>query len=431
MSKESLTAKQAQHAKPDPKRRLELPAGPPTGLYLVIHPTGSKSWAFRYRWRGRTRKLTFQKPYPAMGLAAARAEAQAKLDELENDRDPAAIQAEEIEQETPESVKAVADEWLTRYVKPNTKPKSAVEFERILRADVLPAFKDKLITEITKPDILRLLDSIVDRGAPIVANRTHEVIRMWLNWCVERGYLESSPAVGIKPPSVEKSRERVLKPEELAQVWTATDYLGYPTAPFIRFLILTAQRRGEVATMRWSDVDVGKALWTLPAESTKSSRVHVIPLSTAALELLKNLPRFTKGDYIWTTTSGEKPINGFSKTKERIDRQTLKRGIIADWTIHDIRRTAATFMAEYGVLPHILSAILGHSGAVAVSSMPSALITKVYNRYSYLEEKREALEDWAQHLLSLNLRYVLTLALKDCSQHANVAEKPTKRAAKV
>src|SRR5262249_40904714 len=158
-----------QHMKPDANRRLEVPAGPPSGLYLVLHPTGSKSWAFRYRWRGRTRKLTFPKPYPDMTLAAARAEAEAKVKELEKDTDPAVIQAEEIEKETPESTKAVAEEWLTRYVKPNTKPKSATEFERILRADILSIWKDRLITEITKPDILRLLDAIVDRGAPIAA----------------------------------------------------------------------------------------------------------------------------------------------------------------------------------------------------------------------------------------------------------------------
>jgi integrase len=295
-------------------------------------------------------------------------------------------------------------------VKPNTKPKSATEFERILRREILTTFKDKLITEITKPDILRLLDAIVDRGSPISANRTHEVIRMWLNWSVTRGYLSVSPAAGIEAPSIEKSRERTLKPEELAEVWKAANVLEYPTGPFIRFLILTAQRRGEVATMRWRDVDFDKALWTLPSEMTKSGRLHVVPLSAPALELLKTQPRFTKGDFIWTTTSGVKAINGWSKAKSRIDRTMPS---IEPWTLHDLRRTAATLMAEHGVLPHILSAILGHSGAVSVSSMPSAAITRVYNRYAYLNEKREALENWSQFLLNLNLGRVFNGMYRD------------------
>jgi integrase len=408
MRKESLTAKQVQFMKPGAKR-TEVPAGPPAGLYLVLHPTGKKSWMFRYRFRDRTRGLTFPKAYPELGLQAARAEAEAKLEELDNGLDPAATQAEEILEAEPESVQAVAEEWLTRYVKPNTRTKSAVEFERIIRADILPAWKDKLISEITKPDILRMLDKIVDRGAPIAANRTHEVIRMWLNWSVERGYLENSPADGIKAPSKEESRERALDVSEVTEVWNASKGLGYPLAPFIQILILTATRRGGAATMRWRDVDLDKALWTLPPEATGTKgRAHVVPLSNAAVELLRGLPVFPRGDYVFTTTSGRKPINGFSKVKSRIDKETLKRrtenGIkenIADWTLHDLRRTAATLMAEHGVLPHILSAILGHSGAVAVSSMPSALVTKIYNRYAYLDEKRSALEDWAQFILTL------------------------------
>jgi hypothetical protein len=119
--------------------------GPRGSAYLVIHPSGRKGWAFRYRWRGRPRNLTFDKPYPEMGLAAARAEAEAQRDELKNDRDPAATQGKEIAQAQPNTVKSVLEEWLTRYVKPNTAEKTADEFERILNRDILPAWRDKYI----------------------------------------------------------------------------------------------------------------------------------------------------------------------------------------------------------------------------------------------------------------------------------------------
>lgn len=419
MKSEALTAKEVLHMKSDPKGRTEVPAGPPKGLYLVIQSGGAKSWAFRYRFRNKTRKLTLSKGYPALTLAAARAEAESKQDELDNGMDPAIIQAEEEAQQTPNSFESVAEEWISRHVKPNTREKSLREFQRILDADVLPKWKHKLITEITRPDILKLLDRIVDRNAPIVANRTHEVIRGLFNWSLDRGYITASPAAGTKPPSVERSRDRVLDSSELAEVWNAADGLGYPNGPFLRFSILTAQRRGEVATMRWPDVDLEKAVWTLPAEQTKSGRTHDVQLSRAAIELLTALPRFKyvdddgeehDGEFVWTTTSGQKPISGFSKQKERIDTEILERRRVAakragldadkmknltDWTVHDLRRTAATHMAEANVPPHVLAAILNHTAGSTMG------VTSIYNRFRYTEERRTALEAWATFVLSL------------------------------
>jgi len=397
VKKEGLTAKQVQHMKPASKR-LEVPAGQPTGLYLVVQTTGAKSWALRYRWHGQSRKLTFLKPYPQMSLAAARAEAESKLADLAKGIDPAAIQAEEVTQENPDTVKAVAEEWIKRHISVNVHWPEA---ERIINANVVSKWKHRLIRDIGRADVLRLLDEIVDRGAPIGANRTLAVMRAWLNWCVDRGILTSSPAAGIKPPSKEESRDRVLTPAELGEVWNAGEVLGYPNGPFFRFLILTAQRRGEVATMRWKDTDLGKAIWTLPAEATKAGRIHDVPLSKEAVDILKNLPRFVNG-HVWTTTSGAKAINGFSKQKDAIDAAvTAKRkesGIENDmeaWTVHDLRRTAATHMAKAGVPPHVLAAILNHAPGSTQG------VTSIYNRFRYTEERRIALQAWSEYVLSL------------------------------
>jgi len=411
MSNESLTAKEVEHMKPR-EARYEVPAGDPPGTYLVVNPSGAKSWAFRYRWLGKTRKLTLG-TYPKMKLAAARGAAEAAVANLDKGIDPAAVKAEEDARE-PRSVEAVTEEWLTRYVKPNTAEKSAIEFERIVRREMQPAWKHKRITDVTKPDVLKLLDTIVDRGASIMANRVYEVIRMFFNWSVKRGYLDKSPAAGTEPPTVEKSRERVLSEVELTEIWTVLPALGYPVGPFVRFLLLTAQRRGEGATMKWADVDLENAMWTLPAEApkqvNKAARVHDVPLSPAAVEILEQLPRFkyinddgeeVDGEYIWTTTSGRKAINGFSKLKTRIDSATLARrakagikGNIADWTLHDLRRTATTHMAKT-VPPHVLAAILNH--------LPESVqgVTSIYNRFRYTEERRAALEAWAEYLGAL------------------------------
>ncbi len=403
-----LTAKRIQFLKPSTKR-YEVPAG--DGLYLLVRTSGTKSWCFRYRYRGRTRNVSFKEPWPVMSLALARAEAARMMEELKNNRDPAKMHEEEIEEQKPDTVKAVGEEWITRYVKPNTRTATAVEWERILRKEIIEPWKDKYVAEIGKPDILRLLDSIVDRGAPVSANRIFEVIRAWLNWCVQRGYLESSPAIGIKAPAEEEERERVLTVSELTEIWTVSKSFDYPLKPFLQLATLLPMRRSEIATMRWSNLDLDKALWTIPAKTMgRKSRDLVVPLPTVAVELLKVQPRYTQGDFVLTTTAGAKAIKGFSKMKSSIDKAMLKsrmeRGIdknIEHWILHDLRRTTTTMLAERGVLPHILSAILGHSAAVSVSTMPSAVITKVYNRYAYLPEKRQALEDWAQYLSSLKL----------------------------
>ena len=391
MKTRGLTAKQVQYIKPDSKR-VEIPAGPPVGLYLVVHPSGKKSWALRYRWRGRPKKLTLKESYPDFSLAAARAEAHAAMDDLKQDIDPAAVKVEEKQKS--DSARAVANEWLDRYLKPNTR--TWPEVKRILNRDVLPNWKNKLITEIGRADVLRLLDSIVDSKRPVLANRTLSILKRWFNWCIERGIVEVSPVAGIRPPSKEKSRERVLEASELAEIWKATKTLGFPFGPYFQFLILTAQRRSEVAQIRWQDVDMQTALWTLPQEATKAGRVHDVPLSRTAVELLENLPRFD-GPYLFSTTSGQHPVSGFSKAKLALDGKILeyKGNALASWKIHDLRRTAATRMAEAEVPPHVLSAILNHSPGAAQG------VTAIYNRFRYVEERREALETWAEYVTSL------------------------------
>jgi len=393
MKSEALTAKQVQFIKAA-QTRSEVPAGPPKGLYLVIQPTGAKSWALRYRWHGMTRKLTLG-TYPDMSLGAARGDAEARLVELERGTDPAAELAIEKAQSNPDSAGEVAEEWLKRSISKNTKPRTQREIKWILDREVLPAWKHKLITEISRNDVLRLLDVITDRGAPILANRTLAYVRWWLNWCVERGILQASPAAGIEKPTAEKSRERVLEDDEVTAIWDVAGNLGYPSGPFLKVLLLSAQRRGEVATMRWQDVDLERRIWALPSTATKARRPHDVPLSSQLVALIGELPRF-EGPYVFSTTSGRKAINGFSKMKARCDK-TLKdeESQVDDWTMHDFRRTASTWLAGAGVPPHILGALLNHTPGKIQG------ITSIYNRFRYVEERRAALEKWAGHLARL------------------------------
>jgi integrase len=258
----------------------------------------------------------------------------------------------------------------------------------------------RAVVGIGRVDIVRLLDGIADR-APIVANRTRTRLLRFFGWCVERGILDQSPMAGVRRPVKEESRDRVLSDPELAEIWQATGGLGFPNGAYFRLLILTGQRRAEVATMRWADVSFDEELWTLPKGSTKANRQHFVPLAPTTLELLQTIPRFT-GPYILTTSGGAKPISGYSKAKRRIDaaiiaarREAGCQAPMFEWRVHDLRRTMATTLAGLSVPPHVLGALLSHSPGRTMG------ITAVYNRFRYADECRRALEAWEQHVLNL------------------------------
>ncbi|GAB4231969.1 MAG: site-specific integrase [Acidobacteriota bacterium] len=360
-----------------------------------MHPSGGKAWAFRYRFAGRTRKLTLGE-YPAMTLAAARAAAHAARKDLAQGIDPATREPE-LEERGPDLFGAVAAEFVERWCKPRNR--SWREQQRILEKDAVPRWGRRDIRDIRRADVLRLLDDVESR-APVAANRLHATLARLFRWAVERGYLERSPMEGVRAPAPEQSRDRVLSDEELTDVLRAADSLSYPWREFLLVLVLTAQRRGEVADMTWQQVDLERGLWTLPAEATKAGRVHDVPLVPAAVDILAGLPRW-EGPFVFTTTGGRKPLSDFSGLKARLDRRIAElrraegRPATAPWRMHDLRRTAATWLARHGVAPHVLSALLNHSPGRNLG------ITAVYVRTRWLEERRQALEAWAAHVLGL------------------------------
>ena len=200
----------------------------------------------------------------------------------------------------------------------------------------------------------------------------------------------------------------MLTDKELRQLWAAFGAMKYPFGDFLRMLTLIAQRRSEVATMCWTDLDLetDQPIWTIAAADTKAGREHVVALAPQVVEILKALPRWN-GPYVFTTTEGERPISGFSKAKARVDAKILEAGQkaakdagndpdgaegLADWRVHDLRRTAASNMARMGFPPYVVGAVLNHAPGSTQG------ITAVYNRYRYSTEKRDALIAWANHI---------------------------------
>ena len=202
---------------------------------------------------------------------------------------------------------------------------------------------------------------------------------------MSRDWLEASPAEGVEKPKAEQSRDRVLDMGEVARVWNAASLLGYPEGHWVRVLLLTAQRGGEVTSMRWSDLDLDAATWTIPAAKAKANRANLVPLAPAVMEIIKSMPEL--GDFVFTTT-GDKPINAFAKAKTKLDTFAAGKGdAIPAWRFHDLRRTAATHMVRLGVPEAVVSRVLNHS--------LKGVTAKVYALHSYAPEKRHALEAWA------------------------------------
>lgn len=351
--------------------RREIADGYLRGLYLVVQPTGSKSWAVRYRYGGVSRKHTIGS-YPVFGLKEAREAASKLLRTVSEGRDP--------KTRRPGSVEDVVAQFLERHCK-DYRPRSLNEAERLLRLNVLDKWHGRRIDEITRADVRAMLGRV---NGGTTANRVHSITRKLFNWCVENDILVSSPVTGVGPPSQEVTRDRVLTDDQLKAVWLAADEGGYPFGYIVQLLILTGQRRGEVAGMEWSEVEGDT--WIIPRERAKNGRRHEVPLSRQAMAIINGLPRI--GDRYAVTLNGDTPFNGWGKSKARLD---VAAGIDG-WTLHDLRRTVASGMAKLGVSLVVIEKVLNHvSGSLAG-------IVGVYQRHEYAEEKRAALQQWADHV---------------------------------
>jgi integrase len=388
MSK-ALTARTVEAMKPGPARR-EIPDGLLPGHYLIIQPSGNRSWAVRYRSNGRPRKHTLGS-YPAIDLATARKLAGAVLRKVAEGGDPGRDK-KQARAPKADSIEAVAVQFIERHCKRANRPRTAEETDRLLRLHVLPRWRGRTVHEVTRRDVLDVLDRVVDGGAPIAANRTFAAVRKLFNWCVARDIIAASPCAGVKPPTAERSRDRVLSDHELRLVWQAAEKIGWPFGPLVKLLALTGQRRDEVAQMRWDELDLEAALWTLPRERVKTDQPHEVPLSPAAVKVLKPVPRIAGSPFVFTT-NGKAPSSGYSKGKRRLD--ALLPREMPDWRLHDLRRTAASGMARLGIDLPVIEKVLNHA------SGSFAGIVGVYQRHSFAEEKCAALDAWGHHVEQL------------------------------
>ena len=401
MPRASLTAVSVEKLKPPRLGQIEYYDRRLPGFGLRVSHRGSKSWFLMTRLDGRLLRVTLGK-YPAISLADAREQARSAARVASEGKDPREIKAaakQKRQEERQNTFSACAADFLEKHAKRRLRPSTQREYGRILTGSDTRHWQGKPIAQLSKRDVLDVLEVMDRRGSPGAAKRALVYLRKFFNWCAERDILTVVPTDRIRSPHPEVKRDRVLSDEELQYVLAAIDAEDGVFGPLIRVLLLTGQRRAEVAGMRWSELrnlDGAEALWEIPSERTKNKQSHLVPLSPAVRKIISDMPQI--GDLVFTTT-GETPVSGFGRAKQRLDAHiNMMRDAdglthIPPWTLHDLRRTMVTIMNEQlSVAPHVVEAVVNH-----MSGLSKAGVAGVYNRALYMENRRAALGDWSKY----------------------------------
>jgi integrase len=317
-------------------------------------------------------------PYPRLSMADAREVARDALNQAAMGQDPASRKKVERAAETFGELAAL---YMEKHAKP--RKRSWREDERTLNHDVLPRWKNVPAKAITRRDVRELLEQIVERGAPIQANRTLAIVRRLFNFAIEREVVDVNPCQAIRQPAPSRQRDRVLSTAEIRALWRAAD--DCPVGQLYQLYLLTAQRGGELRMMRWEEVDLDGGMWTIPAERSKNRLPHRVPLSSQALAILRRL-RETANGSPWVFP-GRMPDEPLTQIQGQLDKLRAAAGV--DFKPHDLRRTAASHMTSIGISRLTVGKILNHV---------EQGVTAIYDRHSYDREKQEALNAWARRL---------------------------------
>ncbi len=409
---------------------------PQHGFAICVYPNGTKSWFFIYPFDGKKCSMPLGK-YPAVSLAKAGAEFEKHWKVFITGKNPATVKEDaEAALKAAPTVKALGDDYLERHAEVNKK--SWKEDKRILEKEVYPEWGKRKAQDITKKDVNTLLDKVVRRGSPQTANNVFKIMRKMFNWAVEKDFLQTTPCLSVKMPATAKAKDRALSTAEIKTLWASLDditpelSMTNTVKQALKLILLTAQRPGEVSAIHTEEIDGN--WWTIPSERSKNGKAHRVYLSPLAQEIITEAKEDAKRarynaevrnaketkrepvlipedqEYTGYIFPCSRRFEGADKGRVKVDEKPIERhalskalkynesedGLttlgIATFTPHDLRRTAATFMAESGELDEVIDAVLNHAKQGVI---------KVYNLYRYDKEKQMALESWARKLESI------------------------------
>lgn len=382
------------------------------GLGIRVTPAGVKTWIYRYKIDGKTEKLTIGH-YPNMSLHDANVRFLGLSNQRREGENPKTlIQAQEADKERQRNntVKKLILDWYTGYVEKNIKRPETIKKQ--IDGDIIPLLGDKELDTLQTVDITAALDIIVDRGAPVHANRVLSSIKQAFNSAVSRGRMQHNPAACIRAKDIggtEKPRERYLSLGEIKTLWRFLDsdqnQMALQTKCAIKIILLTGVRTAELRLATVDEFDFENSLWTIPAEHSKTDSVMKIHLSSQVKALLMELKTTSNSRYVLSGVKANTPLteNALPRAIKRIE----DRIAIPSWTAHDLRRTFATQLGEaLHVDPVVIEKCLGHK-------MPRIMAT--YNKNEMLLQRKEALDRWAQFIENLLQENVVPMSLKKCS----------------
>jgi|JRHI01.1.fsa_nt_gi integrase len=374
------------------------------GLYLVVQPSGVKSWSVRFRnSEGRTRKYTIGR-WPDVSISAAREEARRVIEAARLGRDP---QDEKLRQRRGTQASlyhAIAADYIERQARPNNRSWKVTARHLGLRVEpdetlhpvptgYFTRWSKRAVGRVTKADVQELIDDVRTHSGRVAANRHLAALKVLFNWCVERDILPSSPAAHVRRPAKEEARDRVLEDFELRVIWAAAGDVPPVYGDLVRTLMLLGQRPNEVGGMR--EAELSGDVWTIPGPRTKNKRAHQVPLVGLAWQIVSSRPRLNG---MLFTVKGKKPIAASaSKAKRQLDEAIarLHGKPLAPWQLRDLRRTVTSGLPRLGVDHLVADRALNHkSGA-------QSAIAAVYNRHAYMTERRAAFEKWDGHVKGL------------------------------
>ncbi|KWV94492.1 hypothetical protein ASS64_11945 [Erythrobacter sp. AP23] len=377
------------------------------GFGLRISPGGAKSYVIQYRMGGRgfpARRYTIGKHDSPWTTVAARSEAKRLLAEVELGRDPKEAEEERQADQLNSRFEQFAEQFLELYGRREWAENNYKNQAGYLRNWIIPVLGKKPLATIKRKHITAVLDK-VPANKPSLPRNLFVLMRLMFNWAVDRGALEASPVSGMKPPKQPQERHHILAHDELILLAAYAPKMGTVWGNMIQMLLLTGQRKNEVARAEWSEFDSANRLWTIPAARTKNSREQIVPLNAGAMACLDELAgvgvkdaekRWPKRGLVFSHKDG-KPVSGFSRMKRRLDKglATASTVEMQPWRLHDLRRTVATNMQQLGVRFEVTEALLNHV------SITHAGVASVYHRHDWLEEKRAALDAWSEKLAEL------------------------------
>jgi integrase len=362
------------------------------GFGLRVRESGVRTWIFQYKYGEKHERMKIG-TWPSLSLEKARAKARKHRHEVDDGGNPAAKRVE-AKKRAADSFRPVAERFLGWQAK-RLKPRYYEEVERHLTKHAKP-LQDKLLAGIDRRAIAALLSEIsADRG-PMAGNRLRASLSAFFAWAMREGLIEQNPVIGTNRHD-ETKRDRVLSDAELREIWNAL--LPDDYGDVVRLLLLTGQRREEIGGLRWDEIDFDHGVITLPPARTKNKREHKIPMSDAVTSILQARRGLVDREFVFGRGSGG--YQGWSNSKESLearirDARGKKAKAVPRWTLHDLRRTCATQMADkLGVLPHVVEATLNH-----ISGHKSG-VAGTYNRANYVVERRHALNMWADYVQSI------------------------------